>query len=107
MLITFSDSAIKKIKQQLTNNNNSLGVRIGVKKTGCSGFMYTIDYIDTQLETDIKIDIKECNIFIDSNITEYLKGTIVDYVRKGLNEGFVFNNPNETSRCGCGNSFTI
>lgn len=105
-MIKITDPAAKKIKQQLEKRGSGLGIKIGVKTTGCSGLAYVLEYVDTvqDLECHVANDI---NFYIDPKHTPYLNGMTVDYVRSGLNEGFDFKNPNERDRCGCGISFRV
>lgn len=106
-MITPTQAAIKKITQQLEKRGKGLGIRIGVKTTGCSGLAYVLEYVDTPDDSDFKLECEKCNIYIDRKSFPYLQGTVIDYVRNGLNEGFEFSNPNERDRCGCGESFRI
>lgn len=106
-MISLTDTAAKKIKQQLTKRGKGLGIRIGVKTTGCSGLAYVLEYVDQHVSTDKHINCLDCNIYIDEKACPYLQGMTIDYVRNGLNEGFEFLNPNERDRCGCGESFRI
>lgn len=103
-MITVTDAARNKI-QKLVLAKGYAGIRIGVKTTGCSGLAYVLEYQHQATE-----DAFESNgvlIFIDPKYHPYLQGTIIDYVRNGLNEGFEFRNPNERDRCGCGESFRV
>lgn len=106
-MITATETAQSKIKQQLDKRGRGLGIRVGVKTTGCSGLAYVIEFVDFQLESDCRIDCNGYSIFIDAKSEPYLQGVTIDYVKKGLNEGFEFINPNEKARCGCGESFTV
>jgi iron-sulfur cluster assembly protein len=106
-MIYATDIASKKIKKLLDSRKNSLGIRIGVKTTGCSGLAYVLEYADTELPNDLKIESNGCIIFIDPKHIVYFEGMTIDFVKKGLNEGFEFINPNESARCGCGESFSI
>ena len=106
-MISLTDSAVKKIQQTLARRGNGVGIRVGVKTTGCSGLAYVLEYVDKPQETDQVIDCNGCQLFVDPKSSAYLKGMIVDYVRQGLNEGFEFRNPNERDRCGCGESFRV
>ena len=108
-MITVTDTAAKKIKQQLTKRGRGVGIRIGVKTTGCSGLAYVLEYVD-QFEADVGIinyAQPEFSILISMKDEPYLKGLTMDWVRNGLNEGFEFRNPNERDRCGCGESFRV
>lgn len=108
-MITLTESALKKIKSSLQKRRTGVGIRIGVKTTGCSGLAYILEYIDTYKfdPFDNEIHYPEFIIKVAVKDMVYLDGTIVDFVRNGLNEGFEFRNPNERDRCGCGESFRI
>ena len=106
-MISLTDKAATKVKQQLERRGKGQGLRIGVRTTGCSGLAYVLEYVDAPLETDQCIDCNGCKIFVDPKSCPYLQGMEIDYVRNGLNEGFQFNNPNERDRCGCGESFRV
>jgi iron-sulfur cluster assembly protein len=106
-MITVSETASKKIRTQLQNRGKGLGLRLGVKTTGCSGLAYILEYVDEIDQTDIIFDCDGFKIFVDPKSIVYMDGMIVDFVRNGLNEGFEFNNPNERDRCGCGESFRV
>ena len=106
-MITITDKASNKVKQTLTKRGKGLGIRIGVKTTGCSGLAYVLEYVDNPLIEDVKIDCDGCALYVDPKSCAYLQGTTIDYVRNGLNEGFEFSNPNERDRCGCGESFRV
>jgi iron-sulfur cluster assembly protein len=106
-MITVTDTASKKIQQQLSKRGKGVGLRVAVKTTGCSGLAYVLEYVDNPNPEDQCVDCNGCKVFIDPKSCAYLTGLKIDYVRNGLNEGFEFNNPNERDRCGCGNSFRI
>lgn len=106
-MISVTDTASKKILQTIQKRGKGLGIRVGVKTTGCSGLAYVLEYVDEPSEYDIKIDCNGCSLFVDPKSCAYLQGMTVDYVRNGLNEGFEFSNPNERDRCGCGESFRV
>lgn len=108
-MITVSDTAKQKIKQLLKNRGKGVGIRVGVKTTGCSGLAYTIEYVD-KYESEIGVTNfaqEDFVILVDAKSLVYLNGLTIDWIRKGLNEGFEFINPNEKDRCGCGESFRI
>lgn len=108
-MITVSDTAKQKIKQLLKNRGKGIGIRVGVKTTGCSGLAYTIEYVD-KYEPEIgttNFAQEDFVILVDAKSLVYLNGLTIDWLRKGLNEGFEFINPNEKDRCGCGESFRI
>jgi iron-sulfur cluster assembly protein len=109
-MITLTDAAARKIQQQLNKRGQGLGVRIGVKTTGCSGLAYVLEYVDAEQGREICIehhDVNGVRIYLDPKHRPYLYGMTIDYVRQGLNEGFDFQNPNERDRCGCGESFRV
>jgi iron-sulfur cluster assembly protein len=82
-------------------------MRVGVRTTGCSGMAYTLEFADVLAEGDIEIDERGINLMVSKKDLVYLQGMEIDYQKKGLNEGFEFINPNESARCGCGESFTV
>ena len=108
-MISATPRAVSKIASNLDRRGQGIGIRIGVRTTGCSGMAYTLEYLDTkELEkgiTDFYVD--HILIRVDDRDLVYVDGMIIDYVRDGLNEGFQFNNPNEKDRCGCGESFRV
>jgi iron-sulfur cluster assembly protein len=106
-MITVTETASKKIQQTIQKRGKGLGIRVGVKTTGCSGLAYVLEYVDNPTEHDMRIDCNGCSLFVDPKSSTYLQGMTVDYVRSGLNEGFEFSNPNERDRCGCGESFRV
>lgn len=106
-MISVTESAAKKIRQQLEKRGRGLGIRLGVRTTGCSGLAYVLEYVD---ELDLGDDAElhdGFSVVVNRKDEPYLKGLQVDYVRQGLNEGFEFINPNEKDRCGCGQSFRM
>jgi iron-sulfur cluster assembly protein len=106
-MISATEPAIKKIKQQIQRRGKGSGIRIAVKTTGCSGLAYVLEFVDTAIDSDLKVECDGCAIYIDPKSCPYVQGMIVDYAKNGLNEGFEFRNPNERDRCGCGESFRI
>ena len=106
-MISVTEQASKKIKQTLERRGHGVGIRIGVKTTGCSGLAYVLEYVNTPQPDDQCIECLDCKIFVDPKSCPYIQGMTIDYVRQGLNEGFKFDNPNERDRCGCGESFRI
>jgi len=108
-MITVTDTASKKIKQQLIKRGKGVGIKLGVRTTGCSGLAYTMEYVD-EYEADIGIvnyAQKDFVVLVDLKSDVYLNGLTMDWIRNGLNEGFDFKNPNERDRCGCGESFRV
>jgi iron-sulfur cluster assembly protein len=106
-MISVTDIASKKIKSNLTRRGQGMGIRLGVRTTGCSGLAYVLEYVDEVKEEDITVEQDGFVVVVDPKSSAYLTGVEVDYVRQGLNEGFEFRNPNERDRCGCGESFRI
>jgi iron-sulfur cluster assembly protein len=108
-MITVTDTASKRIKQTLAKRGRGVGIRIGVRTTGCSGLAYVLEYVD-EYTPEIGVTNfaqQDFVILIDAKSLVYLNGLTMDWVRNGLNEGFDFKNPNEKARCGCGESFTV
>lgn len=108
-MISITDTALNKVKTLIKKREKGLGIIIGIKPTGCSGLAYVLKYVDSleSVEDAVCIKHEEVNLYIEKRSVEFLKGLTIDYVKKGLNEGFEFINPNETGRCGCGESFKI
>jgi iron-sulfur cluster assembly protein len=106
-MISVTEIAAKKIVSNLTRRGQGVGIRLGVRTTGCSGLAYVLEYVDTVNAEDITVEHNGFVIVVDPKSSAYLSGVEVDYVRQGLNEGFEFTNPNERDRCGCGESFRI
>ena len=107
-IIKLSDNAAKRIKEIMSNaENKSLGVRVSVKTGGCAGMSYVMEYTKEVNPTDEVIEDKGVKVFVDSSALMYLLGSEMDYKIEELSSSFVFNNPNETERCGCGESFKI
>jgi iron-sulfur cluster assembly protein len=107
MAVTLSDAAARHVNKYLSKRGKGVGVRLGVKTTGCSGLAYKLEYVDDIAPEDVLFDTKGIKLMIDPKSMAYLDGTELDFVREGLNEGFKFNNPNERDRCGCGESFRV
>ena len=106
-VITLSDRAANRIKEILSKDQNSSGVRIGVKSGGCAGMSYVMEYAKDQNSNDELIEDKGVKVFVDPGAIMYLLGTEMDYKEEEFSSSFVFKNPNETERCGCGESFKI
>ena len=105
--LNFSDSAINHFLLSLENRGEGIGIKIGVKKAGCSGYEYFFDYIDSFEDDGVVFEKNGCKIFVDNSSLDFLKGSLVDYQKVGLNQGIKFVNPNAKAVCGCGESFTI
>jgi len=107
MSISLTNSAATHVKNYLEKRGKGVGVRLGVKTTGCSGMAYTIEFADQVEDEDQVFEDKGVKVIINPKSMVYLSGTELDFTREGLNEGFKFTNPNEKDRCGCGESFSV
>ncbi len=107
MAITLSEKAAQRVRTFLINRGSGLGVRLGVKTTGCSGMAYQLEFVDDINDDDTVFEDRGVKIVIDAKSLLYLEGTHLDFVREGINEGFRFENPNVKGECGCGESFTV
>jgi len=105
--LNFSDSAIDHFLSSLESRGKGIGIKIGVRKAGCSGYEYFFDYIDSFEDDGVVFEKNGCKIFVDNSSLDFLKGSLVDYQKDGLNQGIKFLNPNAKAVCGCGESFTI
>lgn len=106
-MITITENAAKHINSYLTKRGKGLGVRLGVKTSGCSGMAYNLEFVDEVNEDDLIFEEHGARIYIDPKSLVYLDGTQVDYTKEGLQEGFKFENPNVKDSCGCGESFHV
>ncbi|HCM62400.1 MAG TPA: iron-sulfur cluster assembly protein IscA [Morganella sp. (in: Bacteria)] len=107
MSISLTESAANRVSGFLENRGKGLGLRLGVRTSGCSGMAYVLEFADVLNDDDIVFEDKGVKVIIDGKSIVYLDGTEVDFVKEGLNEGFKFNNPNVDSECGCGESFHV
>lgn len=107
MPITLTEAAAKRVKDFLQNRGKGVGLRLGVKTSGCSGMAYIIEFADQIDAADEVFEDKGVQVLVDKKSLIYLDGTELDYGKEGLNEGFKFNNPNVKDSCGCGESFTV
>ena len=107
MAITITDNAADRVKTFLTNRGKGVGLRVGVKTTGCSGMAYVIEFADEIDKSDTVFEEKGIKIIVDPKCLLYLDGTELDFTKEGLNEGFKFINPNVKGECGCGESFQV
>ncbi len=107
MSVTLSESAAKHVSAFIAKRGKGIGIRLGVKTSGCSGMAYKLEFADAQEPEDIVFDSHGLKVLIDPKSLPYLDGTELDYTREGLNEGFKFNNPNVKDQCGCGESFHV
>ena len=107
MAVTMTERAAQHVTNYLARRGKGLGLRLGVKTTGCSGMAYKLEYADAAHPEDRTFESHGVTIFVDPKSLAYLDGTELDFVREGLNQGFKFNNPRERDRCGCGESFRV
>ena len=107
MAITLTEKAADRIKDFLAQRGKGIGLRLGVKTTGCSGMAYVMEYVDEVEDSDVVFEDHGVKVIINPKSLVYLDGTELDYAREGLNEGFTFNNPNVKDMCGCGESFNV
>ena len=107
MGISLTKEAAAHVNDYLGSRGQGVGIRLAVKTTGCSGLMYVIEPVDEPLGEDLKFECLGVDVFVDPKSLIYIDGTEMDYVKKGLNEGFEFKNPNVQNECGCGESFTV
>jgi iron-sulfur cluster assembly protein len=105
--ITVTDAAAKKIQRYIDRRGNGVGIKVGVRTTGCSGLAYTLEYVDQLDSNDQLFEDKGIKVFISPAHIPYLSGMEIDYKRQGLNEGFEFSNPQARDHCGCGESFRV
>ena len=107
-VINLSDNAANRIKEIMSKaDNTAIGVRVGVKSGGCAGMSYMMEYAKEAKKNEEVIEDKGVKVFIDANAVMYLLGTEMDYKKDKFSSQFVFKNPNETERCGCGESFKV
>ncbi len=107
MAITITQPAADRVRSHIENRGTGLGLRLGIKKTGCSGFAYVVGYADVLNEEDVIFEDRGVRIVVDKESLVYIDGTEVDFVKQGLSEAFRFLNPNVQGECGCGESFSI
>jgi iron-sulfur cluster assembly protein len=107
MAVTLTDRAAQHVARYLQRRGKGIGLRLGVRTTGCSGLAYKLEYADAAQPEDRLFESNGVTVLVDPKSMPYLEGTELDFVREGLNEGFQFNNPNVKSECGCGESFNV
>ncbi len=107
MTITLTDSAVKRVRDMVSKRADGIGLRIGVVKSGCSGYSYALDYADSVADSDAIIEQDDIKVVVDKESLPLLEGMELDFVKEGLNQTFKFRNPNVTSECGCGESFSV
>jgi iron-sulfur cluster assembly protein len=107
MAVTLSESAARHVSNFIARRGKGVGIRLGVKTSGCSGMAYKLEFVDRTEDEDLVFESRGVKVVIDPKSLAYLDGTELDFVREGLNEGFRFNNPNVKDQCGCGESFNV
>ena len=107
MSISLTEAAATRIRTFLASRGHGVGLRLGVRKTGCSGFAYVVNYADGQQPDDVVFEDRGVRVFVDAGSLKLIDGTVVDFVKQGLNEAFRFRNPNVKGECGCGESFSV
>lgn len=106
-MITLSESAAQHVSGFLAKRGKGIGIRVGVKTSGCSGMAYKLEFADAPEAEDVVFESHGLKVLVDPRSLPYLEGTELDYTKEGLNEGFKFRNPNVKDECGCGESFTV
>ena len=107
MAISMTQPAADRVKTHLGTRGKGIGLRLGIKKTGCNGFAYVVNYADSVEDGDVVFEDHGIKVVVDQKSLELIDGTQVDFVKQGLNEAFSFRNPNVTGECGCGESFSV
>jgi len=107
MSVSLTQAAARHVARYLSKRGKGVGVRLGVRTTGCSGLAYQLEYVDALNPEDMVFEGHGVKVLVDPKSLAYIDGTELDFVREGLNEGFRFNNPNERDKCGCGESFRV
>jgi len=107
MSVTLTTSAAERVRSFLEKRGRGVGLRLGVRKTGCSGFAYAVNYADEVAAGDVVFEDRGVRVIVDPDSLRYVDGTEIDFVRQGLNEAFKFRNPNVRGECGCGESFNV
>jgi len=107
MAITLTESAAQRVRNYLDERGSGIGLRLGIKKTGCSGFAYVVNYADEIADDDVVFEDAGVKVLVDPEALKLIDGTQIDFVKQGLNEAFKFRNPNAAGECGCGESFSI
>lgn len=107
MAVVLTEKAAAHVSQFIAKRGKGVGIRLGVRTTGCSGLAYKLEFVDQTLPEDLLFESHGVKVIVDPKSLPYIDGTELDYAREGLNEGFKFNNPNVKSECGCGESFKV
>jgi iron-sulfur cluster assembly protein len=107
MAITMTDAAAERVRDFLQKRGKGIGLRLGVRTSGCSGMAYVLEFVDDVEDTDLVFEDHGVKVVVDQKSLVYIDGTELDFAKDGLNEGFKFNNPNVKDECGCGESFNV
>ncbi|EIF34032.1 MAG TPA: iron-sulfur cluster assembly protein IscA [Paraburkholderia sp.] len=107
MAISLTPAAARHVEKSLRKRGSGIGLRVAVKTSGCSGFAYALEFVDTANDEDQRFEAHGVTVVVDPRSLTMLDGTELDFVREGLNEGFRFHNPNARANCGCGESFAV
>ena len=107
MSISLTPAAAERVRTFMANRGKGIGLRLGVKQTGCSGYAYVVSYADELGVEDVIFEVSDVKVVVDAESLKYVDGTEIDFVRQGLNEAFKFRNPNVKGECGCGESFNV
>ncbi len=107
MAITLTEKAAGHVQASLAKRGKGVGLRVGVRTTGCSGLAYKLEFVDAPQPEDLEFECRGVKVLVDPKSLQYIDGTELDYTREGLNEGFKFSNPNVKDECGCGESFNV
>jgi iron-sulfur cluster assembly protein len=107
MAITFTENAARRIRNQLEQRGRGIGLRLGIKKVGCSGFAYTFDFADEVHTGDVAFEAHDATVVVGANSLPFLDGANLDFVKDGLKQMFTVDNPNVDNTCGCGESFSL
>jgi iron-sulfur cluster assembly protein len=107
MSISLTPAAAERVRTFMASRGKGIGLRLGVKQTGCSGYAYVVSYADEIGAQDVLFEVSDVKVIVDAESLKYVDGTEIDFVRQGLNEAFKFRNPNVKGECGCGESFNV
>ena len=107
MPISLTPAAAERVRTFMASRGKGIGLRLGVKQTGCSGYAYVVSYADELGASDVVFEVSDVKVVVDAESLKYVDGTEIDFVRQGLNEAFKFRNPNVKGECGCGESFNV
>jgi len=107
MPISLTPAAAERVRTFMASRGKGIGLRLGVKQTGCSGYAYVVSYADELGARDVVFEVSDVKVVVDAESLKFVDGTEIDFVRQGLNEAFKFRNPNVKGECGCGESFNV